>query len=824
MRFLEREILVLSTLLVFAVSPAMAQEKPQQGTTASSIPIPEIAARTEEVTALLRNIETLLAPDSEIEAIRQRLPELTGQIDARLEETTRSLEGVPSIEALDTLFTSWQRTRSELAKALETLTQRATRLEDSLERLASVLGIWTRTRADASASKAPGPVLKRIDGLLAAISQAQKRLREERSAVLLLQDQVARQLARCEDGLDRVASFRQGYVGQLLVRDTAPVWSREGGEQAWTDFMANARESYQASEAHVREFVREESGRLVVLLMVFVGLAVLLRAARHQAHLRHLVDERGFSVELVVARPVATALVVTTLTFFWNYPHPPRAVIVLVSMIALVAVIRSIAPLVGPWQVHWLRAFGVFFLVDRLRDLFAVVPRFERQLFLLEMLVGAGAVGWLLYRNRATFRREAQERAGGVNRLAVMIVLPLIGFSIAFLAGAAGYMSLGRQLGHGTLTSVYVALALSAGIRVAYGLMVLLLRVQPFSRLQSVRRYRALLERRIFGLFKWIAVAIWLRATLTVFGLWAPVATTVRSGLTAHLALGSLQISLGDVLAFVLTLWLAILVSRFLRFVLEEDVFSRRQLAPGASYAISNVLHYVILFLGFLLAMAALGLDLTKLTIIGGAVGVGVGFGLQNVVNNFISGLIVLFERPIRVGDAVQIGDVSGQVRRIGIRSSTVRTWDGAEVIVPNATLVSERVTNWTPIDRTRRIILPVGVSYGSAPEKVLAVLRAVAGAHPQVLSEPPPQPLFIGFGESALLFELRVWTDGLSDWQQVRSELAVALTAALGEAGIGLAFPVREVHLRKEASADVERRMGPGAMGPDRPSQTQAE
>jgi len=356
-----------------------------------------------------------------------------------------------------------------------------------------------------------------------------------------------------------------------------------------------------------------------------------------------------------------------------------------------------------------------------------------------------------------------------------------------------------------------VALALSAGIRVAYGLMVLLLRVQPLSRLQSVRRYRALLERRIFGLFKWIAVAIWLRATLTVFGLWTPVAATVRSGLTAYLAWGSLQISLGDVLAFVLTLWLAVLVSRFLRFVLEEDVFSRRQLAPGASYAISNVLHYAILFLGFLLAMATLGLDLTKLTIIGGAVGVGVGFGLQNVVNNFISGLIVLFERPIRVGDAVQIGDVSGQVRRIGIRSSTVRTWDGAEVIVPNATLVSERVTNWTPVDRTRRIILPVGVSYGSAPEKVLSVLRTVAGAHPQVLSEPAPQPLFMGFGESALLFELRVWTDGLGDWQQIRSELAVALTAALGEAGIGLAFPVREVYLRKEASAEAERRMERG-------------
>ncbi len=817
-----RGFLAFCTLLILTVAPVMAQDKPQPGATPASIPIPEIATRAEEVAVLLRNIETLLAPDADIEAIRQRLPELTGQINARLQETTQSLEGHPSIEALDALFTSWQRIRSELAKALERLTQRATRLEDELERLAGILGIWKRTRADAAASKAPGPVLERIDALLAAIPQAQKRLREERSAVLVLQDQVARQLASCEDGLDRVASFRQGYVGQLLVRDTAPVWSREAGEQAWTDFVANARESYQASEIHLRGFVREESGRLLVLVAVFVGLVVLLRAARRQAHLRHLVDERGFSVELVVARPVATALVVTTLSFLWTYPHPPRAAIVLVSMIALVAVIRSIAPLVGPWQVRWLRAFGAFFLADRLRDLFAVVPRFERQLFLLEMLVGAGAVGWMLYRNRTTLRREAQERTGGVNKLTVVIVPPLIGFTIAFVAGAAGYMSLGRQIGYGTLISVYVALALSAGIRVAYGLMVLLLRVRPLSGLQSVRRYRALLEQRLFGLLRWIAIAIWLRATLTVFGLWTSVAATIRSALTAHLAWGSLQISLGDVLAFVLTVWLAVLVSRFLRFVLEEDVFSRRQWAPGASYAISSVLHYAILFLGFLFAVAALGLDLTKVTIIGGAFGVGVGFGLQNVVNNFVSGLIVLFERPIQVGDAVQIGDISGQVRRIGIRSSTVRTWDGAEVIVPNATLVSERVTNWTPTDRRRRLSLPVGVSYGSAPEKVLTVLRAVAGAHPQVLSQPAPQPLFIGFGESALLFELRVWTDGLTDWQEVRSELGVALNAALGEAGLEIARPVRTIHLRRDASVNAEHRMELDTMESDTPPQAQ--
>ena len=807
--------LALCALLILAVGPAMAQDKAPAGDSSVSIPIPEIATRAEEVAALLRSLDLLLTadtnPDINIEVIRQRLPELSKQIDVQLGEMAQKLDGLPSIEVLDELLTSWQRMRGELSNALEKLTQRATRLETEMERLAGILDTWKRTRADALTSKAPAPVLQRIDGLLAAIPAVQKRLRDERGVVLVLQDQVAHQIARCEEGLDQVATFRQGYVGKLLVRDTAPIWSREVQEQVWADIATNARESFATSAAHLRQFVREESGQLLFLAGLFVLFIGLLRAARHRAHLRHLVDERGFSVELVFARPVATALVVAMLTFFWVYPHPPRAVLTLVATIALVAVIQSVVPLIEPWQIGWLRALGAFFLADLFRGLFAVVPRLERQLFLLEMLVGAGVAAWVLYRDRASLRRKEQGKTGKLDKLRAATVLLLVGFTASFLAGAVGYMSLARQAGYGTLGSAYAALALSAGTRVAYGLAVLLLRVRPLGRLQSVTRHRALLEERLLRLLHRCAIAAWVWVTLQVFSLATPVATAVRGISTAELAWGSLKIGLGDVLEFFLTLWLAFLVSRFIGFVLEEDVYPRTRLAPGIPYAISSLLHYAILFVGFLLAVSALGLDLNKVTIIGGAFGVGIGFGLQNVVNNFVSGLIVLFERPVRVGDAVQIGDVSGQVRRIGIRSSTVRTWEGAEVTVPNATLVSDRVTNWTPTDRWRRISLPVGVSYGSDPERVLEVLRAVARGHAQVLAEPAPQPLFIGFGDSALLFELRVWTDGIADWQQVRSELAVALNAALNAAGIEIASLVRHVLLRQESGGAVApERTGP--------------
>src|SRR5262249_42934582 len=156
------------------------------------------------------------------------------------------------------------------------------------------------------------------------------------------------------------------------------------------------------------------------------------------------------------------------------------------------------------------------------------------------------------------------------------------------------------------------------------------------------------------------------------------------------------------------------------RFVLEEDIYPRVTLPRGVPFALSTLLHYFILVFGFFVALGVLGVDFTKTTILAGAFGVGIGFGLQNVVNNFVSGLILLFERPVQVGDTVVIRDVSGEVQHIGIRSCIVRTADGAEVILPNAVLISDPVTNWTLSNRLRRITLAVGVGYDSDPARVI--------------------------------------------------------------------------------------------------------
>jgi small-conductance mechanosensitive channel len=242
--------------------------------------------------------------------------------------------------------------------------------------------------------------------------------------------------------------------------------------------------------------------------------------------------------------------------------------------------------------------------------------------------------------------------------------------------------------------------------------------------------------------------------------------------------------------------WASFQVSKFIRFVLQEDILPRIDLPRGVPRAITTLMNYVIVALGFVFAAAAAGLDLSRVTILAGAFGVGIGFGLQNVVNNFVSGLILIFERPIQVGDTIQIDPLIGVVKRIGIRASIVRTFDGAEVIVPNGDLIAGRVINWSLSDQLRRIDIRVGVAYGTDPQRVLDILVDVAKQEESVLKDPSPSARFLGFGDSSLDFSLWAWST-LDEWMAVASRINVALNAALAEAGIEIPFPQRDLHVR---------------------------
>lgn len=261
---------------------------------------------------------------------------------------------------------------------------------------------------------------------------------------------------------------------------------------------------------------------------------------------------------------------------------------------------------------------------------------------------------------------------------------------------------------------------------------------------------------------------------------------------------GNTELTLLGIIKFFSLIALVFVTEYFLRRYFILRVLGRTHLDRSLQYAVSKMAGYMIIAVGLYVAFKVVGLDLSSLAVVAGAIGVGLGFGLQTIISNFVSGLIILAERPIAIGDRIEVGAVAGQVRQINLRATTVVTNDNISIIVPNSQFISSTVTNWSHNDPKVQFRIPVGVAYGSDTDKVRRVLLGVAAANASVLQEPPPTVFFDGFGDSSLNFELGVWTaEMMASPRRFRSEINFAIDRAFRENGIEIPFPQRDLHLR---------------------------
>ncbi len=288
-----------------------------------------------------------------------------------------------------------------------------------------------------------------------------------------------------------------------------------------------------------------------------------------------------------------------------------------------------------------------------------------------------------------------------------------------------------------------------------------------------------------------LAVGLWL--------IWADILPAINylRNITLYSPRPETAITLVDLVLVVVTAVMTIIAAKNVPAFLEITVLSHLPLKSGERYAIVTVVRYLILAVGTVVACSFAGISWTNVHWLIAAMTVGLGFGLQEIFANFVSGLILLFERPVRVGDTVTVGDVSGTVSRVQIRATTIITWDRKELIIPNKEFVTGKVINWTLSDQSLRIVIPVGVAYGSDTAQVERILRAVAAEHPEVLRDPAPQAFFIGFGASSLDFELRVFIEGVDRLLSVKHALLNAIDKAFRAAGIEIAFPQQDIHIR---------------------------
>ncbi len=260
--------------------------------------------------------------------------------------------------------------------------------------------------------------------------------------------------------------------------------------------------------------------------------------------------------------------------------------------------------------------------------------------------------------------------------------------------------------------------------------------------------------------------------------------------------IGETAVTLGSIGAAFLIIMLTIVASKIVQHIIFKQLSKKEKLSKSVIYAMNRIIHYFFIVLGVLIASESMGIKLSSLAIIFGFLSVGIGFGLQNITSNFISGVILLIERPIGVGDFVTVSDHTAEVLSINMRSTTVRTLDYLTIIVPNSKFIEEEVINWTVDDPRIRIHCPVGVAYGSDEKKVRDVLIEVAHGKKMLLKQPKPEVRFLEFGDSSLNFDLLVWTGNPENQKMLRSDINFAIAEAFRENDITIPFPQRDVHL----------------------------
>jgi potassium efflux system protein len=797
--------------LTFAVgligaSPACAQE-PSPASTPSAPDAPKevstadfaiqasaVEERLSQIRTEISTIDVTAAVNAALDKIEVESAELQGQFETL--ETRRMM-----ISELNALHVDLDLLDSRTDRQIDKLSVYASELEHLDTQNDEDIEIWTKAVRASRGRSMPKVVRDRTASILQGLRHGRKELDEKLGEVLTLQSRALDVRDTVHVAARAVSLAQSEQAESVFKRQHPPLWSAAPEPE-----VEAARESYDLrfSWPAVTSYLRAE--RAAVIFHLFLVLALVWLLVRSRRTLVERVAKRqqegGVPWEdqamEALRHPWAAALLVVLSLVRFLFPDRVVDMILLTWVVTLplwFVVFKEMVPSVLRRALIGLGFLGAIHIVV---TGVSGHPAVELALLLLELVLVVVGSSWLI-RFARTLDIPKRWRQGLWFSLASLwtrlaLSLSVIGVVVAVL----GYTYLASEIASVTIIGTIGATLYMAIARIAEAIVSSSVYAGRLDGLRMVRANRDISAKMLSRVLRLTAGGLFFWSLGDMTSAWRPIGALLGRLLAADLGLGfaTTGVTFSDLLAFFTILWLSWVVSRFVSFVLQEEVLPRLHMRTGVPFALTTFTRYAIIAIGFIAAMSLVGIPLDRMTIVLSALGVGIGFGLQGLVNDVVSGFVLLTERPIRLRDKVEIEGVLGHVSYIGIRASTIRTFDGAEVIVPNGDLISQRVVNWTLSARRQRVTIPVGVAYGTDPNQVLNILRKVAAADEKVFTDPAPLALFRGFGESSLDFELRIFMDP-SDVLNVPSAVMVAISEALKEAAIEIPFPQRDLYLR---------------------------
>ena len=764
-----RSLLVVASLAFACVS---AWAAPASDAAAPQADTPPASTIADTLTQAIASDELQRMALARLERVEQwqgltgRLSALEERFDQVAAGAMRNPESVNSIE-LDRYLRGLHFESNAIVDQFADIVRR---LEHDEELIESSDRYWKERTLFLEKQAVPAEVLERTGFIRARLGNVSQRVREFRDNALLALERAVALQVRIGDARALIAARQVLIDANRTSLERDPLWRLGNPSAQLKRVGSELSTTWQMQRHYLAQYARD-------LACIFFGILVFawwLYRRRSEVSVKAAQDGYGI--------PFTAALVVALVSLGWLAPNPPRllfeVLFILVSLPAARVARRAVpAPL-----ALTLYGIAVSTILFSLRGLCEASPVANRLFLILQVASLAIPLGIDLRHGR--LQKALPWANPALVRVAAFLVMVLS--AIAALQAVFGFLpatgfmrsGMGSVLGSGLIFA-------TTGV-LLYGAALSFLATPLAQWLNSARSNDPALLRVLRLTIAALSVGSVMAVSLGSLGLILTANSTIDSLMAATLEVGTLSIAFNSVATAIAIAVATFVLTGMIAFILDREILPRLPLRAGAGYAIVTFTRWFMLISGAVLSLSALGIDMAKITLLAGALSVGIGFGLQNVVNNFVSGLILIVERPISVGDVIEWGAMSGTITRIGIRSSTVRTGQGAEILVPNGDLVSKEVVNWTRSDRQRRYDIDVGVALDSKPQEVMALLMEAAAEVPEIMKTPAPRAVFKGFGETSLNFTLLAWVSTVDMGLQAQNALRVAMLNKLEGAGIG--------------------------------------
>ncbi|MEA1896588.1 MAG: mechanosensitive ion channel [Bacteroidota bacterium] len=764
----------------------------------------EIANKLPEANSEMRKIHKSLISNKELEIIRVELDSFFVDYDLFKKELTASDTGKVERRELENRMYQWNQKKILNNRFQAQLNDILNELKKGNDALQTIESTWNRS-LEAFPEELPKANKDLVSSFLFDLTAINDTLAGKIQLVML-------QLERTTEtniSIDEKLSTIQVTVEEIentLLNTKGPALHRVLFNKEKEDkILGSITVNFKRNMLPVLDYMNNNKFRFLIILFIFVFIYGILIFIKRNTDLTPREEDQYFLINRalkLLSLPLPTSIFISLIITRLMSPLAPIDYYKIIFVLTLIPLMILIPKLLDKALNKYIYGIGIIFLIANLVDL-TLYGFILSNLFLILLAIALvfGLIDFL--RNKSTSLIFMQKFTRSF--LNGFIFLSIFILSLTIISTFFGYY-------------VFEEFIINAFIWVYFSIFLFYtanIILSGFVDLLILSRYM-----QKFNVFKKYATDIssWFIKTLNILTmlLWAYVAAILfkvdrffeaafQKILDFGINTGNIDFSVGHLVIFIITIWISFLIARVLRTVLEEDVLNKLKLERGVPRAISILAKYLVVIFGFFIAVAAAGMELNKLAFIFGALGVGIGFGLQSIVNNFISGLILLFERPIHIGDTIGVGTLEGTVKSIGMRASVIQTFDRSEVIVPNGNLVSNEVINWTLSNKMRRLEIKVGVAYGSDIEQVLKILKECAESHELVLKDPPPYVWFTNFGDSSLDFRLLFFYPQYNGGLTVRTEVASAVDKALKKAKITIPFPQTDVHIKQENTKTIK-------------------